>query len=389
VNLYPRILKSGNHSLKNKKIGFLTGTRADYGKIKPLISALDSSFEVVIFATGMHLLSQYGNTIKHVLDDGLARVVTFSNQELDANMEDVLSETIRKLAEVIRSEKIDLLVVHGDRVEAMAGALTGALMNLRIAHVEGGEISGTVDNLLRHSISKLSQHHFVSNHAARETLLNLGESPSQIFVIGSPDLDIMASKSLPSMNEVRDHYDLFFAEYGILLFHPITTEINSLHEQISELVESIEVTDFPWVIIQPNNDLGSAIVRRGLERLTNSGRFKHIPSMRFEYFLVLLENSKLIVGNSSAGIREAPFYGVPTVNVGSRQRNRLNMVQVNSVINCTSEKSEITLAIDAALKLDVNSSSYFGEGDASRKFNEILLNQEFWEYPLEKLDSRH
>jgi UDP-N-acetylglucosamine 2-epimerase (hydrolysing) len=375
--------------LKNKKIGFLTGTRADYGKIKPLISALDPTFDVVIFATGMHLLSQYGNTIKHILDDGLARVVTFSNQELDGKMEDALSETIRKLAEVLRFEKIDLLVVHGDRVEAIAGALTGALMNLRVAHVEGGEISGTVDNLLRHSISKLAQHHFVSNEKAYKTLLNLGESPSEIYVIGSPDLDMMAAKFLPTLKEVRTHYEINFSEYGILLFHPITTEISTLQIQLDALIESIELTDFPWVVIQPNNDLGSAIVRKNLARLSNAERFKHIPSMRFEYFLELLRSAKVIVGNSSAGIREAPYYGVPTVNVGSRQRNRYAGGQIESVIDCDSGSHEITLAIELALKIDAKPTPFFGDGNASKKFNQILSSQKFWEYPLEKLDSRH
>ena len=367
----------------------MTGTRADYGKIKPLISALDPTFDVVIFATGMHLLSQYGNTIKHILDDGLARVVTFSNQELDGKMEDALSETIRKLAEVLRFEKIDLLVIHGDRVEAIAGALTGVLMNLRVAHVEGGEISGTVDNLLRHSISKLSQHHFVSNEKAYKTLLNLGESPSEIYVIGSPDLDMMAAKFLPSLNEVRTHYEINFSEYGILLFHPITTEISTLQIQLDALIESIELTDFPWVVIQPNNDLGSAIVRKNLARLSNAERFKHIPSMRFEYFLELLRSAKVIVGNSSAGIREAPYFGVPTVNVGSRQRNRYAGGQIESVINCDSGSHEISLAIELALKIDTKPTPFFGDGNASKKFNQILSSQKFWEYPLEKLDSRH
>jgi len=375
--------------LETKKIGFLTGTRAEYGKIKPLITALDPIFDVVILATGMHLLNQYGNTIKHILDDGLARVVTFSNQDIDANMEDVLSETIRKLAEVLRFEKIDLLVVHGDRVEAIAGALTCALMNLRVAHVEGGEISGTVDNLLRHSISKLSQHHFVSNDAALKTLMNLGEPSSEIYVIGSPDLDVMGSKELPSISEVRNHYGINFKDYGILIFHPVTTEIESLQAQMDALIKSVENTHIPWVIIQPNNDLGSEIVRVNLKRLNNPKRYKHIPSMRFEYFLTLLKNARLILGNSSAGIKEAPSYGVATVNVGSRQRNRLATGQIKSVINCLPEHTEISRSVESALKMEVEKSTFFGDGEASKKFNQILLNENFWEYPLEKLDSRH
>jgi UDP-N-acetylglucosamine 2-epimerase (hydrolysing) len=375
--------------LQRKKIAFLTGTRADYGKIKGLINSLDSRFDALIIVTGMHLLELYGSTVKEIRDDDLARIVTFKNQEIDSSMEEILARTIANLSPILRDEKVDLLVIHGDRVETMAGALTAALMNTRVAHIEGGENSGTIDNLLRHSISKLCQHHFVTNDKAAETIQKLGESPSQIYVIGSPDLDIISKGSIPSISEVRSHYQIDFESFGILLVHPVTTELESLSAQMDEICDAVSNTDIPWVVIQPNNDMGSGIVRAKINKLSDPTIFKHIPSMRFEYFISLMKSSLLLLGNSSAGIMEAPNLGIPSVNIGTRQRNRFDENEIPSIINANPNRNQILEAITRAKNMKVESSSTFGDGNAARRFNEILLRADFWGYSLEKLDSRH
>ncbi len=375
--------------MQRKKIAFLTGTRADYGKIKGLINSLDSRFDALIIVTGMHLLELYGSTVKEIRDDDLARIVTFKNQEIDSSMEEILARTIANLSPILRDEKVDLLVIHGDRVETMAGALTAALMNTRVAHIEGGENSGTIDNLLRHSISKLCQHHFVTNDKAAETIQKLGESPSQIYVIGSPDLDIISKGSIPSISEVRSHYQIDFESFGILLVHPVTTELESLSAQMDEICDAVSNTDIPWVVIQPNNDMGSGIVRAKINKLSDPTIFKHIPSMRFEYFISLMKSSLLLLGNSSAGIMEAPNLGIPSVNIGTRQRNRFDENEIPSIINANPNRNQILEAITRAKNMKVESSSTFGDGNAARRFNEILLRADFWGYSLEKLDSRH
>lgn len=372
-----------------KKIAFLTGTRADYGKIKHLITSLDPNFEVLIIATGMHLMESYGYTIKHLKDEGLARIETFKNQDVDSAMPEVLANTILGLSELLEKEEIDLLVIHGDRVESMAGSITAALINIRVAHIEGGEISGTVDNLMRHSISKLSQHHFVTNNSAADTLRKLGEADSQIYEIGSPDLDIIESGRIPEILEVKSHYDISFEHYGILLFHPITTELESLESQMIEICKAVTSTNFPWVVIQPNNDTGSNIVREKLQTLKDPKMFKHIKSMRFEYFVGLMQNSLLLLGNSSAGIMEAPHLGIPSVNIGTRQRNRFKEEDIPSIINSEADFKSILNAIEQTKHINALPTKSFGDGNAAKRFNAVLQNEAFWLYPLEKLDANH
>ena len=209
-----------------KRILFLTGTRADFGKLKPLISAVKNSgdFNYLIAVTGMHLSERYGNTQVEIEKAGFTNRKAFANVDEKHRSAVVLANTISGLTSVVDDFRPDLLVVHGDRIEALAGAITGALSNVRVAHIEGGEFSGTIDESLRHAITKLSHLHFVANTSAAKTVQQLGEDPSSIFVIGSPEIDLMLSPHLPSIESVRRHYEIAFDRYAILIFHSVTTE---------------------------------------------------------------------------------------------------------------------------------------------------------------------
>jgi UDP-N-acetylglucosamine 2-epimerase (hydrolysing) len=366
-----------------KNISFLTGTRADYGKIKPLMKSLGETgkFKISILVTGMHLLPQYGSTVGQVIEDNLGEVHFLPNLVGEQSMETALARTIEQLSIFTSDNHVDLLVVHGDRIEALAGAIVGALRNIPTAHIEGGEVSGTVDGLIRHSVSKLSHLHFVSNEEALKRLVQLGENPKNVHVIGSPDIDIMLSSTLPSLSEVRSKYEIPFEEYSIVIFHPVTTEVNEIQAQTSELVRAIEKDKSNYIIIKPNNDLGSEIVQ-GQLALLEGERFIHIPSMRFEYFLTLLKYSRMIVGNSSAGIREAPYYGVPTVNIGSRQLNRGSGPQI---INVDPKESAITKGMGQAMELSKVITQEFGSGDAANKFRDILSSSDIWPISTDKV----
>ena len=204
-----------------KKILYVTGTRADYGKIKPLIrAAKDAGFSCDVFTTGMHMLSLYGLTMLDVKRD--FEIYPYMNMEPNSPMDDVLASTISGLGKYVREFRPDLIVVHGDRVEALAGASVGALNNILVAHIEGGELSGTVDGIIRHAVSKLSHLHFVSNEDAAKRLSQMGESA--IYTIGSPDIDVMLGE-LPSLDVVKSHYEIPYDNYSILLFHPVTSEL--------------------------------------------------------------------------------------------------------------------------------------------------------------------
>ncbi len=371
---------------ETKKVAFLTGTRADYGKLKPLIKNLreSSKFEVFVIATGMHLLEEYGLTINHIISDNLAKVIRLNNQTINENMEIVLANTIKGLSKIFKKNPIDLLVVHGDRVEALAGAATSSLMNIRVAHIEGGELSGTVDNILRHAVSKFSHLHFVSNENAKRELERIGEKNETVFNIGSPETDVLLSNDLPNLLTVKQRYEINFDRYGIVIFHPVTTELDSIKSQVTNLINAVQISGHNYVLVQSNNDNGSKIIREELSSLHNLSNFKFVPSMRFEYFLSLMKHADLIIGNSSAGVREAPYFGTPTVNIGTRQENRVDNSIIPTIINVEADETLILEAINSALKLKRIKTNFFGDGQAARKFTSILENFDTWEKPFEK-----
>jgi UDP-N-acetylglucosamine 2-epimerase (hydrolysing) len=367
-----------------KRILFLTATRADFGKLQSLIQHVeeDPELESYIFATGMHTLARYGSTYHEIEKAGFGNLFLHFNQmeNTSGDMDIVLANTIYGLGHYVREIRVDMIVVHGDRVETLAGAIVGALNNILVAHVEGGERSGTVDELLRHAVTKLAQIHFVANEESRNRVIQLGEAPESVFIIGSPDIDIMLSDDLPSLAIAREWYDIPFDEYGIFCYHPVTTERDELPANIANVVEALEAADLNFVVIYPNNDAGSDVIMRSIRRLSGNPRFRLLPSARFRYFLTLLKHAKVMVGNSSAGVREAPVYGVPAVNIGTRQQDRFDGT---SVINVSENREEI-LGVLRNIPERTAPCMHFGTGDSGRRFVERLRGPEVWTIPVQK-----
>lgn len=367
-----------------KRIVFLTGTRADFGKLKSLIEILrqNPAFEVHIFATGMHLDEMYGYTVHEIEKYGYDHIFKYRNHDDEALMDITLASTIQGFSLYIRNIQPDLIVVHGDRIEALAGATVGALNNVLVAHIEGGELSGTVDELIRHAVSKLSHTHFVANEEAKNRLIQMGERPESIFVIGSPDMDVMLSDHLPQWASVKKYYDIPFEEFAIALFHPVTTEYEYMQSYADAFVNALERSALNYVVIHPNNDRGAEFIRQSLSRLQQHARFKQFPSMRFEFFLVLMKHATFMIGNSSAGIREAPYFGVPTINIGTRQYGRTHNPDI---IHAAYTEASIMEAIQKALNTNLVPKQLFGNGNSDIKFAEILSNTSFWKTPKQKL----
>lgn len=366
-----------------RKIVFLTGTRADFGKIKSLIQIVekDEAFDPYVFVTGMHLMHTYGFTVLEIEKCNFSNIHTFSNHTCETTMDLTLAKTIEGFSAYIKEVKPDLIVVHGDRVEALAGAIVGSLNNVLVAHIEGGEVSGTIDELIRHSVSKMSHIHYVSNDKAQKRLLQMGELPDAIKVIGSPDVDIMFSESLPTIDEVKRYYEIYFDNYAVAMFHPVTTEFEHMETYATNFVNALLADDKNYVVIYPNNDLGSEAILRQYKRLDNNSRFRVFPSVRFEYFLTLLKKSTFIIGNSSAGIREAPYYGIATINIGTRQENRA----VHShIINTSYAEKSIKYALDTSLTHIEKDSSAFGNGNSASLFLDSLKTSSFWELNKQK-----
>lgn len=367
-----------------KKILFLTGTRADFGKIKSLITILENQddFEVFVFVTGMHLQEIYGYTLIEIERCGFKNIHTFENYTHETTMDLTLAKTIEGLSSYCKTVQPDMIVVHGDRVETLAGAIVGSLNNILVAHIEGGELSGTVDELIRHSVSKLSHIHFVSNGEAAKRLLQMGEIQSSIFAIGSPDIDIMFSQTLPNLEVVKAYYQIPFDNYAIAMFHPVTTEIHEMQQYADHFVAALLEDTHHYVVVFPNNDLGTQTILSAYKRLKNNRRFRIFPSLRFEYFLTLLKNSQFIIGNSSAGIREAPYYGIPIIDIGTRQQNRA--VHAN-IINVDYEVKNIAAALQTIDSYPVLPTAIdFGQGNSTQLFLECLQKEGFWKMNHQK-----
>ncbi|KRB57322.1 UDP-N-acetylglucosamine 2-epimerase [Flavobacterium sp. Root186] len=371
-------------SNSTKKIVFLTGTRADFGKIKSLIQTLEEQqdFEVFVFVTGMHLQEIYGYTLIEIERCNFTNVFTFENHTHETTMDLTLAKTIEGLSNFCKSINPDMIVVHGDRVETLAGAIVGSLNNILVAHIEGGEVSGTVDELIRHSVSKLSHIHFVSNKEAARRLIQMGEVKESIFTIGSPDIDIMFSTNLPSLETAKKYYGISFNEFAIVMFHPVTTEFNSMKEYANTFVDCLLEDNHNYIVIFPNNDLGSQFIIDEFKRLEENKRFRIFPSLRFEYFLTLLKNSQFIIGNSSAGIREAPYYGIPIINIGTRQQNRAIHADIINVDYSEKNIKQALSKIDSH-KVQVSEND-FGQGNSNELFLQSIKKDDIWQLNHQK-----
>ncbi|MCM8569218.1 UDP-N-acetylglucosamine 2-epimerase [Gramella jeungdoensis] len=369
---------------ETRKILFITGTRADFGKLKSLMQVVreEPGFEYIIFATGMHLQRKYGYTVLELEKAGFKNIKTFENHTSEMTMDLSLAKTIEGLSSHVKEESPDLIVVHGDRIETLAGAIVGSLNNILVAHIEGGELSGTIDELIRHSVTKLSHVHFVANDQAKRRLIQMGELESSVFKIGSPDIDIMFSKNLPALETVKEYYEINFEEYAIAMFHPVTTEAALMEKHASNFVNALLEDNHNYVVIYPNNDRGTGIILQEYKRLENNSKFRIIPSLRFEYFLSLLKNAQFIIGNSSAGIREAHYYKIPSVNIGTRQKNRSANAQI---INSDYSVENILKSIDRTKEVTFSEEGFdFGNGDSAKKFLNLLQKGDIWDIVHQK-----
>jgi UDP-N-acetylglucosamine 2-epimerase (hydrolysing) len=355
-------------------LAFVTGTRADYGKLKSimLLCESQSDMEIFVYVTGMHLMPEYGSTVNEIKSDGYKNIYVPPGFKPTVNMDENLAQTILYFSAFVREIKPDIIVVHGDRIEPLAGAIVGVLNNVKVAHIEGGEVTGTADEFMRHAISKLSVMHFVANNEAKYRIIQLGEHENSIYVIGSPDIDIMLSKTLPAIEVVKNNHQINFDTYSIFIYHPVTTSINLEHE-ISQVISAVTSSAKNYIVIYPNNDSGSQIICNAIETLENNNHFMLFKSLPFEDFLILLKNAEFIIGNSSAGIREACVYGVPAIDIGTRQNSRYVPGALKNIQH-TEENAEYILQCIKQVSMFRFSSNYFGDGESAKHFLEAIRN---------------
>jgi len=365
-----------------KRVVFVTGTRADFSKIKSLMYEVERNekFELYIFATGMHMSKKFGLTIREIEKSGFKKIFRFINHDKFYQNDIALANTISGFSKFVAEFEPELIVVHGDRIEPLAACIVGALNNILVAHIEGGEVSGTIDNSIRHAISKFANIHLVNNEKAKKRLIQLGENENSIFITGSPDIDILESNDV-NIDEVKSHYGIKFKNYAIAMFHPVTTEYATMSNQAKEFVSALKKSNKQFVVIMPNNDLGFNYILDAYEEIQNDPNFVIFPSIRFEYFLTLLKECDFIVGNSSCILNEAVELNKNAINVGSRQNNRDNR---DKVINVKA-KAEYILQAIVNLKPKENIKRISQREKSSEIFGKLLKSGVFFDVAKQKI----
>lgn len=376
-----------------RKICLVTGTRAEYGLSYPILRAIEShpDLELQLVVTGMHLLSGHGNTIELIKKDGfkIGHVIeTLPEDKADGMvMADAVAKTILGLTEYVKKAKPDILIAMTDLGFTLATAIVGAHMNIPVAHVHGGEVSGSVDELVRHATTKLSHIHFAASKKSAERIIKMGEESWRVHVVGAPGLDTILNGDFFDEKTIRTKYSLSSGDYIMLVQHPVSTESSQSGKYFQNTLKAVESFGFQTVLVYPNADAGSKDIIKVIESNNNNLIKSHKNLPRKDY-LSLLKYASVLVGNSSSGILEAPSFNLPVVNIGSRQYGREMAENVVSVdYNFENIKSAINFVFnDKEFRKKVkNCISPYGDGTAGKQIADILANIEINKKLLEKL----
>lgn len=364
-----------------RKIAYITGTRADYGLMRSVLYQIHNheALSLDIIVTGMHLMDEFGMTVDEIKKDGFNYHIVDVHYDDDTkdSMALFIGNFIQHLAPLIRTIDPKIILVLGDRGEMLAGAIVGAYLSIPVAHIHGGEITSTVDDLARHTITKLSHIHFPATEESAERIIKMGEDPSRVFVVGAPGLDQILREPLLDPEELGKKYCLDFSDRVLLVVqHPVTLEVNQASKQIRETLEAVSSFRYQTLVIYPNADAGGRAmieVIKEYEPLPFIRTYKSIPH---KDYLSLLRYSSVLIGNSSSGIIEAPSFGIPVVNIGSRQRGRQ---RGDNVIDVGYNRQKISDAIYIGLdekfrKLAKIKSNPYGDGNSGGKITQVLYS---------------
>lgn len=365
-----------------KKIMVVTGSRGEWGYIRPILHLIDQrdDVEYVLVVTNMHLLPAYGNSYKEIENDGF-KIHYKVNMSLDGyshiTQAKSLGVFLSSMPDIIENEKPDWILLAGDRGEQLMGAIAGAYTYTPVAHIQAGELSGNIDGMTRHAIGKLAHLHFAANQDAADRLIKLGEEEFRVHNVGAPQIDEMVNAQYSTIEEIEKKMCVNLQEGYILgVMHPVTEEADKAGKQAEIFIKALNYFECSKIIILPNNDAGSKEVKRAIERF-REGEYYMYANLKREDYLGLLKNAKCIVGNSSSGLLEAPTFKIPAVNIGRRQNLRF---RGNNVIDVLFEEREIIEAIRKAISkdfhdyLDKNCENPYGDGHSSERILDLLMN---------------
>jgi len=366
-----------------KSICIVTGSRAEYGLLSPIIKQLitTDSFELKIAATGTHLSEDFGLTYKEIEADGIsvdAKIDVLQNDDSNKAMSKAIGIGVIGFAEYFEKAQPDLLVVLGDRFEIFAAATAAAVACIPIAHLHGGETAeGAIDEFFRHSVSKMSYLHFTSTEQYRQRVINMGEAPNRVFNVGATGVENILSMSLMAKDELARSigYDLT-SPYAIVTFHPVTLEKDTATKQIEVLLSALDETSgLNYVFTKANADANGRAINNKIDAYCEKkGNTIAFTSMGVLRYLSAMKYCEMVIGNSSSGIIETPSLKKPTVNIGDRQKGR---ICAKSVISCEPEKNAIIKSINKArsqqfLHEIANQVNPYGDGKTSEKVVAVI-----------------
>lgn len=337
---------------KNKKrLLFITGSRGEWGYIRPILRLIEDhdNFDYSLCVTNMHLLPSFGSPIKEIESDGFKidyRIHMAIDGHTHHSMLKSLGIFLSSLADILSSERFDWIILAGDRGEQLMGAVSGAFCYIPVAHIQAGELSGNIDGMTRHAIGKFAHLHLAANSDAENRLLKLGEESFRVHNVGAPQLDELVKGLASTIDEVEKNLSISLIDPFILVVqHAATEEAHYAGKQISVTLDALKNFKINKIVILPNNDAGSVLIKNKIEELKTSD-FQCFANLSRTDYLCLLKNCLAIVGNSSSGLLEAPTYNTPAVNIGRRQNCRVSGM---NVIHCPFETQKAIDAIEVAI----------------------------------------
>jgi len=370
----------------SRNIAVVTGTRAEYGILKPLLNRIVESdkLELYLAVTGLHLLSKYGFTINEIRNDGfeIGATVEMYDELRDRDYYgSALATAIAGFTDILVEKRPELLVVFGDRLEPLAATLAAATLGMPIAHIHGGDKtdSGHIDECIRHSISRFAHIHFTATKEHTNRLLKMGEEPQRIVEVGALGLDSVLDLDVTSHTEGDCQVTASFPSDKtiVCIFHPVHLEKELAGKQMREILRAIQELKMPTVMIYPNNDAGSQEIIEAIEKTSEESYVKIFRNLSHQDYIGLLRHAGVLIGNSSSGIIEAPSLQLPVVNIGTRNVGRLH---ADNVLFVDAKKEDIVDSIKTALydkeflTRVKECSNPYGNGKASKKITEVLAD---------------
>lgn len=380
-----------------RKICFITGTRAEYGLLSRLMKMVQDDKDTLlqIVATNMHLSPKFGNTYLEIENDGFA--IDYKVPIIDEDAPDTATTTVLSLSKALagfakayETLRPNLIVILGDRYEMLAAASAALIFKIPVAHLHGGEITeGAYDDAIRHAITKMSHLHFTSTDEYRKRVIQMGEQPDRVFNVGSLGVENVKNLPLMGKEEIEKEIGFVINKNTILVtYHPVTLGVRTVKEDIENFMAALEERkDLRIIFTMPNSDTGAQIITDAISDFVarNSDRAVAYKSLGIKRYLSVMKYVGAVVGNSSSGLIEVPSFGIPTLNIGDRQRGR---VAAQSVYNCTPDKESVLKGLDYILSDEFQKLAYsvrnpYEKENTAEEIFKVILN-----YPLEQLGQK-